>query len=183
MKAIGTGRFWALVFFPFLSIIAIYMILVHNVKFLVDQGISKMNAALFFAAIGVISSIFRVIWGGLSDRIGRQLTYSECEITASRTRLTLSRTSMAGKWRLLASCRDRTKPRKPPAPSATKGITQGETGEPRLSIARGKPTTAAETASEPRMNLCESGRRTPSLSVRGLYTLTKNRKVDGTAMT
>lgn len=75
-KAMETGRFWALIFFPFLSIIAIYMILVHNVKFLVDQGISKMNAALFFAAIGVISSIFRVIWGGLSDRIGREITYT-----------------------------------------------------------------------------------------------------------
>jgi hypothetical protein len=31
-------------------------------------------------------------------------------------------------WWLRASCRDRRKPREPPAASATKGVTQGETG-------------------------------------------------------
>ncbi len=75
-KVIHSGRFWALIIFPFLSIIGVYIILVHNVKFLVDQGVDKMTAALAFAMVGVISSIFRIFWGWLSDRIGRELTYT-----------------------------------------------------------------------------------------------------------
>lgn len=75
-KAVITGRFWALFWFPFLSIIGIYLILVHNVRFMVDQGIDKMTAAMVFAAVGIISSLFRIFWGWLSDRIGREMAYS-----------------------------------------------------------------------------------------------------------
>ena len=75
-KAFQTGRFWALVIFPFLAITGIYIVLVHNVKFLVDQGVEKMSAAFIFAMVGVISSIFRIFWGWLSDRIGREMTFT-----------------------------------------------------------------------------------------------------------
>ena len=75
-KAVQTGRFWALIIFPFLAITGIYIVLVHNVKFLVDQGVEKMSAAFIFAMVGVISSIFRIFWGWLSDRIGREMTYT-----------------------------------------------------------------------------------------------------------
>ena len=75
-EAFRSGRFWALIAFSFFSIIGIYLILVHNVKFMVDQGINKMAAAFFFAMVGVISSLFRVFWGWLSDRIGREITFT-----------------------------------------------------------------------------------------------------------
>jgi MFS family permease len=75
-EASRTGRFWALMIFPFLAVMGVYIILVHNVKFLVDQGIDKMTAALIFALVGVVSSIFRIFWGWLSDRIGRELTFT-----------------------------------------------------------------------------------------------------------
>jgi len=75
-KAAQSPRFWALIIFPFLSVTGIYIILVHNVKFLVDQGIDKMTAALIFSMVGVISSIFRIFWGWLSDRIGREITFT-----------------------------------------------------------------------------------------------------------
>ena len=75
-KAFRSGGFWALMTFPLLSVIGIYVILVHNVKFLVDQGIDSMTAAFIFAMAGVISSFFRIFWGWLSDRIGRETTYS-----------------------------------------------------------------------------------------------------------
>jgi MFS family permease len=74
--AMKTKAFWALLAFPSLSIIGIYFILVHNVRFMVDHGINKMTAAFIFALIGVISSVFRIFWGGLSDRIGREKTYT-----------------------------------------------------------------------------------------------------------
>ena len=75
-KAARSTKFWALIIFPFLSVIGIYIILVHNVKFLVDQGIDKMTAAFIFAMVGVVSSIFRIFWGWLSDRIGREITFT-----------------------------------------------------------------------------------------------------------
>jgi MFS family permease len=75
-EASRTGRFWALMIFPFLAVLGVYIILVHNVKFLVDQGIDKMTAALIFALVGIVSSIFRIFWGWLSDRIGREVTFT-----------------------------------------------------------------------------------------------------------
>jgi MFS family permease len=82
-KALLSTNFWALMAFCFFSIIGIYVILVHNVRFLVDQGIEKMTAALIFAVVGAISSVFRIFWGWLSDRIGREITFTLGMICAS----------------------------------------------------------------------------------------------------
>jgi MFS family permease len=75
-EALISGRFWAMMAFTFFSLIGIWVILVHNVRFLVDQGVAKMTAAFIFALVGVTSSIFRIFWGWLSDRIGREITYN-----------------------------------------------------------------------------------------------------------
>ena len=75
-KAMHTKSFWALVLFPFLAFTGLFIIHVHNVKFLVDHGIDKMTAAFIYALIGIISSVFRIFWGWLSDRIWREITYS-----------------------------------------------------------------------------------------------------------
>ena len=75
-KAVYTLRFWSLVMFPFFGFIAVFIIVVHQVRFLVDQGIDKMTAAFIYAMVGVVSSIFRIFWGWLSDRISRELTYT-----------------------------------------------------------------------------------------------------------
>ncbi len=71
-----SGRFWALMSFAFFSVFGIYVVMVHSVRFLVDQGIDQMTAALIFALSGVVSSVFRIFWGWLSDRIGRETTYT-----------------------------------------------------------------------------------------------------------
>jgi MFS family permease len=75
-RAIKTRRFWALVLFPFFAFIGLFIVHVHNVKFLVDQGIDKMTAAYIYAMVGVVSTVFRIFWGWLSDRIWRETTYS-----------------------------------------------------------------------------------------------------------
>lgn len=59
-----------------IGIVTYSVILVHNVRLLVDQGVAKMTAAFIFALVGVISLIFRIFWGWLSDRIGREKTYT-----------------------------------------------------------------------------------------------------------
>ena len=73
---IRSSSFWSLIAFPFLVVIGIYITLVHNVQFMVDQGISKMTAAWIFAMVGIISSVFRIFWGWLSDRWGREKTFT-----------------------------------------------------------------------------------------------------------
>lgn len=75
-SALTTGRFWYLMIFCFLAVIVIYTILVHHVRFLVDQGIDKTTAALIFSLTGIISAAFRIFWGWLSDLIGREKTYT-----------------------------------------------------------------------------------------------------------
>ena len=75
-SAFRAGRFWYLMIFPFLAAIVIYTILVHHVRFLVDQGIDKTMAAFIFGLAGIISLAFRIFWGWLSDYIGREKTYT-----------------------------------------------------------------------------------------------------------
>ena len=71
-----TLKFWALIIFTSMSIMSIWILIVHSVRFLVDQGIDKMAAAFMFAMVGIISTVFRIIWGALSDRIGRESTFT-----------------------------------------------------------------------------------------------------------
>jgi MFS family permease len=75
-KAIRTRNFWALVAFPTLAVLGIFIVLVHNVKFLVDEGLDKMMVAFYLALIGAICFVFRTFWGWLSDYLGREKTYT-----------------------------------------------------------------------------------------------------------
>jgi sugar phosphate permease len=75
-KVLGTDSFWALLGLIFFAMIGVFIVLVHHVKFLVDTGIDKMTVAMVFGLIGIISSGFRIFWGWLSDRIGRELAYT-----------------------------------------------------------------------------------------------------------
>jgi MFS family permease len=75
-EAMGTLNFWALMAFPMLCMISVYILSVHFVSFLVNAGLNKMVAASAFALIGIVSMVFRIIWGLVSDRIGREKAYS-----------------------------------------------------------------------------------------------------------
>ena len=71
-----TARFWSVILFPALIVFGIYIVIVHHVRYLVDLGVGKMWAASLFAALGAVSGAFRFFWGWLSDRIGREITYT-----------------------------------------------------------------------------------------------------------
>lgn len=75
-KVLRTGRFWALLLFCFTVILGVYVMLIHSVRFLVDRGFPKMTAAYIFSLVGIVSLVFRIFWGWLSDRIGRELTFT-----------------------------------------------------------------------------------------------------------
>ena len=74
--ALRTVRYWALLAFAFFSITPVYLMVVHSVRFLVDQGLNKMSAAFILALVGIISLGMRIFWGWLSDRIGREPTFA-----------------------------------------------------------------------------------------------------------
>lgn len=73
--AMGTINFWALMTFPLLNMVGTYIVMVHFVSFLVNQGIDKMVAASAFGLLGVFSTGSRVVWGILCDRLGREKAY------------------------------------------------------------------------------------------------------------
>jgi MFS family permease len=75
-EAVRSSSFWALVAFPFFSLIGVYIVVVHNVRFMVDKGIDPMTAALVFAMAGMTSAVFRIFWGWISDHIGREKAYT-----------------------------------------------------------------------------------------------------------
>lgn len=74
-RAMKTTRFWLLFMQTFLTGISYNIILVHTVAFIVDVGYSKILAASVFALLGGVS-IVSAFGGYISDRIGRELTYT-----------------------------------------------------------------------------------------------------------
>jgi len=71
-----TRSFVMCVLFASFALLAIHIVLVHNVRILMDRGIPMVKAASAFAMVGLLSSGFRVFWGWLSDKIGRKLAYT-----------------------------------------------------------------------------------------------------------
>ncbi|RMF90804.1 MAG: MFS transporter [Nitrospinota bacterium] len=80
-KAMRTYRFWVL-FGAFLFGNLTTIVLVHQVAFLVDVGYSKLFAASIFGLIGILTSLSTILFGTLSDRIGREAAYTIQTISA-----------------------------------------------------------------------------------------------------
>ena len=75
-KALRTKRYWALMAFSFFVITGVYLMIMHCVRFLVDQGLDPMSAASILALVGIVSIPARIFWGWLSDRMGREITFT-----------------------------------------------------------------------------------------------------------
>jgi MFS family permease len=75
-ETIKTRRFWSLLLFPSFTTFGVYVIIVHLVRYLVDQGVDKIWAASLFAAMAAFSGGFRFFWGWFSDRVGREITFT-----------------------------------------------------------------------------------------------------------
>ncbi len=59
-----------------LNNLATQMIFVHQVAFLVDGGYEKLLVASVVGLVGLFSVGTKIGWGWVSDRIGRELTYT-----------------------------------------------------------------------------------------------------------
>ena len=74
--AVRTWRFWATGAAFFAGNAATQMLLVHQVAYLVDHGVSAFVGATVVGIVGVASVAGKAGWGTLSDRIGREPTYT-----------------------------------------------------------------------------------------------------------
>ncbi len=70
-EALRTREFWALSMAQVLIPVGIFPISVHQVAYLVDAGFSKVLAAAILGHMGFMSACGRVVFGALSDRLGR----------------------------------------------------------------------------------------------------------------
>ena len=79
-SAMATPTLWLLFATRVMTPLGMMMVVPHHVVYLVGQGFDKLTAAFAFGSLGAFSFTGRVVFGALSDRIGRVsticLTYS-----------------------------------------------------------------------------------------------------------
>lgn len=76
MKAIVTKPFWLLTLSFFLGSFIIQSVFTHQVAFFVDSGLEALVASYIVGLVGIISLGGKIFWGTLSDKIGREITYT-----------------------------------------------------------------------------------------------------------
>ena len=74
--AVRSWRFWGLSVVLFAGSASTQMLLVHQVAYLVDHGVSALVGATLVGVVGVSSVVGKAGWGWMSDRMGRELTYT-----------------------------------------------------------------------------------------------------------
>ncbi len=75
-SAVRDWHFWGLAVVFGSGNVATQMLLVHQVAFLVDHGVTAMVAASIAGMVGLVSILGKVSWGVLSDRTNREIAYS-----------------------------------------------------------------------------------------------------------
>jgi MFS family permease len=74
--AVRDSRYWALAGVFFSGNVTTQMLLVHQVAYLVDHGVSPLAAASVSGVVGLASIVGKTAWGALSDRKGREIAYT-----------------------------------------------------------------------------------------------------------
>lgn len=102
-RAVKTSRFWYVAIAFFLSLFTWYLILVHQTKYIIDNGFDKLFAAYILGLGGLMGIIGQVAWGHISDRIGREAVWAVGALGQILTILFLiSIKYYAGAWPLYA---------------------------------------------------------------------------------
>ncbi|MGE3537195.1 MAG: MFS transporter [Candidatus Tectimicrobiota bacterium] len=70
-QALRTREFWALSLAQVLIPTGIFPISVHQVAYLTDLGFAKLVAAAILGHMGLMSALGRLLFGAMSDRLGR----------------------------------------------------------------------------------------------------------------
>jgi MFS family permease len=75
-SAVTTKQFWLLGSSFFLSNFIAQSILTHQVAFFVDHGLETFLASSILGMVGLVSVGAKILWGSLSDKIGREIPYT-----------------------------------------------------------------------------------------------------------
>lgn len=75
-EAIATRQFWLLALSFFFTPMAVQGTLIHQVASVVDKGFSAAQGALIFGLAGIMGSGGKILFGYLSDRIGREKAFA-----------------------------------------------------------------------------------------------------------
>ena len=75
LEALKTPRYWLLYSAFFLGAMTT-MVEMHELAYLVDAGFGKSQAAIIFACVSLVQSLGTFTGGALSDRIGRESSYT-----------------------------------------------------------------------------------------------------------
>ncbi len=75
-QAITTRQFWLVGLAFFLGSVTTHSIFTHQVAFFVDRGLPALFTSYIVGIIGAVSIGGKILWGVLSDRIGREVTYT-----------------------------------------------------------------------------------------------------------
>lgn len=75
-RAITTRPFWHLTLSFFLGSFMIQSVFTHQVAFFVDRGLEPLLASYIVGIVGMVSLGGKILWATLSDKIGREITYT-----------------------------------------------------------------------------------------------------------
>jgi cyanate permease len=75
-QAIRTRQFRILSLCFFFTSFINQSVLTHHVAFFVDQGLEALFASYIAGLVGMVSIVGKIFWGALSDRIGREVTFT-----------------------------------------------------------------------------------------------------------
>jgi len=76
MRAASTARYWWIVLGYFCALVAWYAVQVHQTKYLTEIGFTPLVAAWALGAVSVAGIPGQIVFGGLSDRIGREWVWT-----------------------------------------------------------------------------------------------------------
>lgn len=74
-SAVRTLPFWLLMLSGACSLFTLRMVTVHQVSHFVDNGVPRLTAATVLGSGGLITALAFIVFGQLSDRIGRARTF------------------------------------------------------------------------------------------------------------
>jgi MFS family permease len=75
-RAIRTARFWWIALGYFSILYAWYAVQVHQTKYLIEIGVSPLQAAWALGIVSLVGIPGQIIFGHLSDRIGREWAWA-----------------------------------------------------------------------------------------------------------
>ncbi|HEY7141908.1 MAG TPA: MFS transporter [Methylomirabilota bacterium] len=75
-RAVRTSRFWWIFLGYFTCLFAWYAVQVHQTKYLLELGFSADFAAWALGVVGITGIAGQILWGHVSDRIGREWAWT-----------------------------------------------------------------------------------------------------------